>query len=128
VAERRAGHGVVAIRRGTKHFAPGAKVYCLPPLWDAYHKCRGVDHIVVVGRHRRSHRYIALVMPTEWLTNWRVQLVYSPAVKRRMVHAVWERRAWLGPTVANLRAGKLIWDGSADSKARAEQRAAWMRA
>lgn len=127
VAERRTGPGGGTVRRGTKHFAPSAKVYCLPPLWDSYHKVRGVDHILVVGRHRRSHRYMALVMPTEWLTNWRVQLVYSPTVIQCMVHAVRERRIWLDPTDDDLCAMKVMWDGSADSKARAEHLAAWMR-
>lgn len=128
VAERRAGPGGVDVRRGTKHFAPGAKVYCLPPLWDSYHKVHGDDKIVVVGRHRRSHRYMTIVMRTEWLTNWRVQLVYRPYVIREMVGAVQDRREWLNPSVEYLRANKLVWDGSAESKARAEQLAAWMRA
>jgi len=128
VAERRAGPGGMDVRRGTKHFAPGAKVYCLPPLWDSYHKVRGFDKIVVVGRHRRSHRYMTIVTRTEWLTNWRVQLVYSPPVIREMVRFVQDRWSWLDYTIDYLRANNLVWDGSAESKARAEQLAARMRA
>jgi hypothetical protein len=62
-------------RSGTRHFGPGTKVYCFPPLWgDGYEKVK------VVGRHRGSHRYVTMVIPARWLTNWRVQLVYSPHV------------------------------------------------
>jgi len=127
VAERRAGPGGVNVRRGTKHFAPGAKVYCLPPLWDSYHKVRSVDKIVVVGRHRRSHRYMTIVTRTEWLTNWRIQLVYSPHVIREMVRFVQDRWSWLDPSIDYLRANGLVWDGSTESKARAEQLATRMR-
>lgn len=115
VAERRVGPGGTERRHGTKHFAPGAKVYCFPPLWDSYHKVRGVDKVNVVGRHRRSHRYITLVTRTEWLTQWRAQLVYSPHVIREIMrgtqHLRWEHR----------------WNGTAAAKDRAQQLAAWMR-
>ncbi len=59
--------------RGTKHFAPGAKVYCFPPLWgDGYKKVK------IIGRHRGSHQFVTMVIPSKWLTNWRVKIVYSP--------------------------------------------------
>ena len=94
VAERPYGEGGKETRRGTKHFAPGARLYCLPPLWgDGYEK------INVVGRHRGSHRYVTMVVRSRWLTNWRAALVHSPHV------------------VAAL-AGH--WDGSERSKERAE--------
>lgn len=61
------------IRAGTKHFSSGAKVYCFPPAWgDGYQKIR------VIGRHRSSHRYVKMVLPSKRLTRWRVKLVYSP--------------------------------------------------
>lgn len=69
------GPGGHELRRGTKHFAPGAKVYCLPAQWgDGYEK------IVVVGRHRATHCYVRIVLPAKRLTNWRTDLVYSPHV------------------------------------------------
>ena len=72
VEERHYGPGGNETRRGTKHFAPGAKIYCFPVLWgDGYEK------IDVVGRHRGSHRFVRMVISSEWLTNWRAQLVYS---------------------------------------------------
>ena len=51
------GPGGREIGRGTKHFPPGAKVYCSPPLWGD-----GYERIRVVGRHRGSHRYVTMVV------------------------------------------------------------------
>jgi hypothetical protein len=67
------------IRRGTKHFSPGAKVYCFPPLWGD-----GYENIKVIGHHRGSHKLVTMVMPSKWLENWRVKMVYSPQIIRRM--------------------------------------------
>jgi hypothetical protein len=67
------------IRRGTTHFSPGAKVYCYPPLWgDGYEKVK------VIGHHRGSNKLVTLVMPSKWLENWRVKMVYSPLVIEKM--------------------------------------------
>src|SRR5688500_5863471 len=42
---------------GTKHFLPGAKVYCLPAAWgDGYEK------IQVIGMGRKPRRYISVIM------------------------------------------------------------------
>src|SRR5437762_2146406 len=67
------------IRRGSKHFTPGTKVYCLPSQWgDGYEKA------VVVGLARGSRRWVTVVMPTDLITNWRAKVVYKPAVLRRI--------------------------------------------
>lgn len=73
--EQRFGPSGNESRRGTKHFAPGAKVYCLPAHWGD-----GYEDIMVIGRHRATHRYVKMVLPAKRLTNWRVDLVYSPHV------------------------------------------------
>jgi hypothetical protein len=67
------------IRRGTKHFSPGAKVYCYPPLWGD-----GYENIKVIGHHRGSHKLVTMVMPSQWLEKWRVKMVYSPQIIQRM--------------------------------------------
>ena len=95
VAERSYGPGGIETRRGTTHFAAGAKVYFRPGDWSD-----GTDKPVVIRRHRNSHRYVTMVISSEWLTNWRVELIYSPHVIKEL-------------------AG--YWDGSRDSKARAEK-------
>jgi hypothetical protein len=67
------------LRRGSKHFRPGAKVYCLPPQWgDGYEK------VVVVGIARRPRRWITVVMPGALITNWRAKVVYKGEVTRRL--------------------------------------------
>ena len=38
----------------------------------------GYEKIHVVGRHRALHRRcVKMIVSSWWLTNWRVQLVYS---------------------------------------------------
>ncbi len=123
-AQRPSGPGGVEVRRGTKHFASGTKVYCFRPLWgDGYEK------ILVVGLSRRSRRYIAVVVSWRALTNWRAKLVYSPAVQRRMLRLVQEH--WWDRTLtdAQLRdhAARMIGDGSETMKGEIERTAAVMR-
>ncbi|MFD5462030.1 hypothetical protein ACFWIQ_04250 [Kitasatospora sp. NPDC127059] len=87
------GHGVVAnvaretahgeggpeIRRGLKHFGPGAKLWIAPPRWHPF------DDVVVVGRHRgNGRRYVTLVIKVRFLDNFRVRGVYSPALLRAL--------------------------------------------
>lgn len=82
------------IRSGTKHFSAGTKVYCFPPLWGD-----GYEDIKVIGRHRGSRKLVEMVMPSKWLTNWRVKMVFSPFVLGRM---------------------KGHWDGSKESRKKAD--------
>lgn len=72
---RRVGPGGAELRSGTKHFAPGAKVYVIAAYWG-----RGAETVTVVGRHRKSHRYLTISLQSAYLTNWRVELIYSPTV------------------------------------------------
>jgi hypothetical protein len=100
VRERPYGPGGKEIRRGSRHFAPGAKLYCYPALWGD-----GYERIQVVGRHWASHRYVKMIVNEKWLTNWRVQLVYSPHV----IHELWP-----------------VWDGTERSHERAQEIADFM--
>ena len=75
VQERPYGPGGLEIRRGTKHFAPGAKVYCTHVYWDG-----PMTSVEVVGHHRGSHRYVKMIIGHERLTNFRAELVYSPYI------------------------------------------------
>lgn len=66
-------------KRGSKHFSPGTKVYCLPPQWgDGYEKA------VVVGLHRGSRKWVTVVMSTSQIANWRAKIVYKPVVLERL--------------------------------------------
>lgn len=79
--ERPYGPGGVEKRRGTRQFAPGAKVYVFSYFWG-----EGGEVVTVVGRHRKSKRYITLSMKAIHLANWRAELVYSPHVIRQILH------------------------------------------
>jgi hypothetical protein len=81
------------IQKGTKHFSPGTKIYCYPPLWDTY---KGIQ---VIGRHRGSKQFVTMVVNLKWLENCRVKLVYNPHILKEL--------------------GK-HWDGTEESKKRAE--------
>jgi hypothetical protein len=74
------GPGGAERRQGTKHFAPGAKVYVFQRIaWSDAQRLR------VLGRHRRSNRLIQLTIGVELLANWRARKVYHPVVIRRIL-------------------------------------------
>jgi len=87
--------GQTIVAGGTKHFASGAKVYCLPP-----DRGDGYETVPIIARHRVSHRYIKTYTKSAWLENWRVKRVYEPVLMTKL----------LGP-----------WDWTAESRERAEQ-------
>ena len=95
IRERPYGPGGREMRRGSKHFAPGAKLYCYPALWGD-----GYEQIQVLGRHRASHRYVKMIVSEKWLVNWRAELVYSP----HLIRELWP-----------------AWDGTAESHERAQR-------
>lgn len=74
-----------ATSAGTRHFAAGAKLWCLPVCWgDGYAKIRAI------GRHRGSHQHVLMVVPSYWLTNWRARVAYHPEVVRQLrQHGEW---------------------------------------
>lgn len=77
VMERAYGPGGAETRRGTRHFAPGAKVFVYAFFWGM-----AGESVTVMGRHRKSHRFIQLSMSAKHLANWRAELVYSPTVAK----------------------------------------------
>ncbi len=95
IQERPYGPGGRKIRRGSKHFAPGAKLYCYRALWGD-----GYERIQVLGRHRAPHRYVKMIVSEKWLTNWRVRLIYSP----HLIRELWPS-----------------WDGTEGSREQAQQ-------
>jgi hypothetical protein len=78
------GPGGAELRRGLKLFAGGAKVYVAGGFAGM-----GYETVTVVGRPRGSRRYSIVHVRAGHLTNWRVELVYSPAAMRR-IHEVRE--------------------------------------
>jgi hypothetical protein len=81
------GEGGLEIRHGLRHFAAGAKVWVLPPQWGD-----GGEDVVVVGHHRgtRGRGLVRIVLPRRYLTGFRVQVAYSPAVTRELTRPLTE--------------------------------------
>jgi len=67
------------LKHGTKHFSPNTKVYCFPVKWGD-----GYEDIIVIGKHRKSFKSVVIVMPSKFITNWRLQKVYKPNVLKLM--------------------------------------------
>jgi hypothetical protein len=74
IRERHYGPGGEEIRFGTKHFAPGAKVYII----DWYGGM--CQRIIVVGLHRKSRLYITLTIDVRLVENLRSKVCYDPTV------------------------------------------------
>lgn len=82
-----------AIRIGTKQFAPNAKVYLAPAQWgDGYEK------VPVIGKPRHRRKIIEVVMRRKYITHYRLQKVFQPAVLERMEKS---KYAWWGDTDAD---------------------------
>jgi hypothetical protein len=83
-SERPYGPGGQITKRGSKHFAAGAKLYFRQVM-----NRDGDPQLEVVGRHRGSHRYVTMIVSLSWLENWRPELVYSPYVARQL-YPIWK--------------------------------------
>lgn len=115
VEQRSYGEGGLETRRGTQHFSPGTKVYCLPAQWGD-----GYERVKVIGRHRGSREFVTMIIPAKHITNWRAKVVYSPEVIRRLRMAtdedwlpIWDSQARVERYVAMLTASDTR-DKSAD--------------
>ena len=89
IVEQRGYEELRESRPGTKHFSPGTKVYCLPAQWGD-----GYENIVVIGHHRGSKNLVRMVIRSDWVTNWRAQVVYKPAVLKKLSQAEEQYRNW----------------------------------
>lgn len=66
------------VHTGTKRFRNGAKVYVVAAYAGM------CDNVVVVGQHRRSRRWLTVVMPAKHLHGFRPNGIYSPSMLRRL--------------------------------------------
>ena len=91
IEERPYGHGGEEIKKGTKHFAPNTKVYCLPAQWGD-----GYEQIIVIGQHRGAKKIKTMIISSDWVENWRAKVVYSPEIIRRIEKVTGEpwRQNW----------------------------------
>ena len=84
--------GPLDSRGGTKHFAPGARVYVLPVRWDGWW-----DRGPVIGKKKGSRRYVRKIIGWEWLENFRCKRIYSPTVISWMMGVRSEIKNYGGP-------------------------------
>ncbi len=63
------------IKSGTKHFRAGTKVYFVFMYGGMGH-----ESVRVYGKPRKSFKFVDVVLRRSYLTNFRVQKVYSPHV------------------------------------------------
>lgn len=86
VEQRPYGDSGAETRIGTKHFSPGTKVYCFPPLWGD-----GYERIKVIGYHKgtRGRQLVVMVIRSAWVENRRAELVYKPSIISRF-DGVWD--------------------------------------
>lgn len=63
------------IKRGSKHFRAGAKVYCVFMYGGMGH-----EQVRVLGKPRKASRMIDVVMGTKFIKNFRLQKIYAPRV------------------------------------------------
>jgi hypothetical protein len=65
---------------GTKHFAPGTKIYCFKPGWGD-----GMERLQVMGIPKEGGaKPIKLISSTRWFVDWRVEKVHWPAIVKEM--------------------------------------------
>ena len=67
------------IRKGTKQFSGGTKVYLSCGHWGD-----GYEQVNVIGKPRHCWDYIQIIMPRKFIENFRMQKVYKPAVLAKM--------------------------------------------
>ena len=67
------------IKKGSKQFPPGAKVYCMPEFGGTAH-----ESIRVIGKPRKQKRLITIVMRTKLIKNFRIQKVYHPKIQQEI--------------------------------------------
>lgn len=66
---------------GTAHFSPGTKVICGRQIGSCWYD---ESKISVLGRARRSKRWILLFIRIAWLDSFRVKQVYSSRLLQRI--------------------------------------------
>ena len=68
IEERKCGEGGHEMRRGTKHFRGGAKVYIVGAYWGM------CESVIVIGHHRASGKYVQMTLQKRYLENLRMKL------------------------------------------------------
>lgn len=98
IVDKHLAGNVLGIKRGTKQFSPNTKVYCFPDrLGDGYEK------FYVLGKPRKSHGLIKVIMQTKYIKNWRIQKIYDSHIISEMVNSFgWTGNEYDKETIENM--------------------------
>ena len=100
---------------GTRHFAPGTKVYLHPPNWD--------ERVAAIGAPRYSEKRTCVVMDVRKLEGFALEKVSD----REIVTAMrYKSRAWYFNRFADVYVGRGSWDNTDESKSEIEDCIEWL--
>ncbi len=111
------------IRKGTRKFNAGQKIYLSDVFWGM-----GGEMSTYIGRYRCKYAYITCSIRTAYVTNFRVELIYSPTIIHRIVYGDAENPEAIRPTPDYIARSSTPLDGSEESRRKAEELAKNMTA
>ena len=91
--------------RGTRHFAPGTKVYLEAPHWDG--------RVAAIGVPRYANKRIRVVMSLDRLEGFALERVFDPEVIAALQHPY---QTWPYTSMARSELGGTPWDESDESR------------
>jgi hypothetical protein len=109
------GPGGKDVRRGTKKFRANQKVYLQADWWGT-----GSSIVTVIGRFHGKHQYISSAVSTAYLTDFRAELVYSPAIIERIQYGYMRREERKPLTQEEISNYHMPLDGSPASRQKAD--------
>lgn len=102
---------------GTRHFAPGTKVYLHPPNWD--------ERVAAIGVPRYSDKRTCVVVDVRKLEEFALEKVFD----KEIITAIkYKSGAWFFNRFADVHVGRGSWDDSDESKSEIEDCIEWLSA
>lgn len=101
---------------GTRHFAPGTKVWLHPVNWD--------ERVGVIGIPRYSNKLTRVVMDVRKLEEFEIEKVRNNEILAALAYPY---RSWPFSRFSPLSVGRGSWDNSDESRDRILQHIEWLR-
>lgn len=101
--------------RGTRHFAPGTKVWLHVPNWD--------ERVGAIGVPRYSDKLIRVVMDVKKLEGFDVEMVHDREILAALAHP-YRTQPFTG--LARIEVGRGTWDATDDGKERILRCIKWL--
>lgn len=100
---------------GTRHFAPGTKVWLHAPNWD--------ERVGVIGVPRYSDKLVRIVMDVKKLEGFGIEMVRDKEILAALAHP---RGGWPFTSLAPIWVGRGVWDASDECKAKILKDIEWL--